>query len=118
MRFAGVSMARQLAAFLGDAVVNRKTKKNCCVSVLIQDGEDEYLVVRSRKHDKNGTGLAVSKEETFFDYCRSTALTKGTTAETQAFVEELIGCPYEVFVAAVCRARSYAGSSVHDRQAA
>ena len=44
-----------------DAVVNRKTKKNCCVSVLIQDGEDEYPVVRSRKHDKNGTGLAVSE---------------------------------------------------------
>ena len=84
-----------------DAVVNRKTKKNCCVSVLIQDGEDEYLVVRSRKHGKNGTGLAVSKVETFFDYCKSTALTKGTTAETQTFVEELIGCPYEVFVAAV-----------------
>jgi DNA repair exonuclease SbcCD ATPase subunit len=41
----------------GDAVVNEKAKKDCCVIVVLQDGDIVYKIERYRKHKtfKNST---------------------------------------------------------------
>ena len=76
-----------------DDVINRHAKKNCLVEIEVIDGKDKYVVCRTRKHSEKGTSLYVTKGET--------DLTKGTVAETQSVVEEIIGCPYNVFISAV-----------------
>jgi DNA repair exonuclease SbcCD ATPase subunit len=77
----------------GDAVINRKAKKNCSVQVQVNsDDGNEYTIHRFRK-SADGTGLTVAQGKT--------DLTRGTVAETQETIEEIIGCPYDVFVAAI-----------------
>jgi DNA repair exonuclease SbcCD ATPase subunit len=77
----------------GDSVVNRVAKKNCSVKVKIQDGATEYTVARYRKDAALKNGLHV--------YSGTANLTLGTDKETQALVEKILGCSYEVFRAAV-----------------
>lgn len=76
-----------------DAVVNRKAKKNCEVSVEVIDDGKKYTIARYRKHEEQGNNLSVQ--------CGDQSLTKGTIAETQEVVEQLIGCNHNVFVATV-----------------
>lgn len=77
----------------GDAVINRKAKKNCFVEVAVtSDDGNEYVIRRFRK-SADGTGLSVMQREN--------DLTRGTVSETQEAIEDIIGCPYDVFVAAV-----------------
>lgn len=82
----------------GDDVVNETAKKNCCVSLLVQDGDETYLISRHRKHKENKNALMVSiqESETLFK-----DISKGTDKETQEVVNGLIGCSEEVFTSAV-----------------
>lgn len=79
----------------GGDVVNKKAGKDCSVTLQIYDNETEYVVVRERKNASTGALKLGSFVPEHVD------LTKGTMAETQKAIEEIMGCPYEVFVAAV-----------------
>lgn len=81
----------------GDAVVNRAAKKNTHVSLDMLEGEVTYRVTRYRKHAEHKNQLqlvAISATGTV-------DMTKGTDAETQKVVEQVLGCSEEVFKAAV-----------------
>jgi DNA repair exonuclease SbcCD ATPase subunit len=80
----------------GDAVVNRKAGKGTRVEVVFDAGESRYIVVRHRKHKEHKNQLHV-----FLDGDTPTSLDKGTEAETQKLLEEILGCSHGVFVAAV-----------------
>lgn len=82
----------------GDDVVNESAKKNCRVSLLVQDGDDQYMIQRHRKHKENKNALIVSiqESETLFK-----DISKGTDKETQEIVNGIIGCSEEVFTSAV-----------------
>lgn len=92
----------------GDAVINRKVGKDCVVSVEVIDGTDKYVIKRFRK-TSSGTGIKVmkiSKEPDVADFVKYEKvsggdLTKGTIVENQKLIESIVGCPHEVFVAAV-----------------
>lgn len=83
----------------GDPVVNTKAAKNCMVAVEVIDGMETYRVERYRKHKTHKNALRLIKLDTLAN--TETDLTKGTEKLTQAEVEKLIGCSYEVFRAAV-----------------
>lgn len=82
----------------GDAVVNATAKKDCRVSVSVVDADDTYCITRCRKHSTGKNLLAIKMQATTGG---ETDLTKGTEKETQKVIERIIGCPYEVFRAAV-----------------
>lgn len=69
--------------YTGHDVVNTKAKKNCVVTGWF----DDYKVVRARKHDDLGHGLALYRK----DGDKWAELTKGTIKETQALITEIIG---------------------------
>lgn len=81
----------------GDSVINDKAGKECAVLVEVEDGSATYSITRFRKHKTgknsvtvqvvNGMGLMV--------------LTKGTDKETQLVINDILGCTYEVFKAAI-----------------
>jgi DNA repair exonuclease SbcCD ATPase subunit len=82
----------------GDEVVNRAAGKNCHVYVEIVDGDDAYAIIRYRKHTKEKNGLRLVHVD------RSgveTDLTQGTEKLTQAKIDKILGCSYEVFKAAI-----------------
>lgn len=82
----------------GDAVVNDSAKKDCMVSVDLKDGSTCYTVRRYRKHKefKNGTYLTQTDAAGAI-----VDLTKGTEKETQLVIAEIMGCSFEVFMAAI-----------------
>jgi DNA repair exonuclease SbcCD ATPase subunit len=82
----------------GDDVVNRGTGKNCRVSIEISNGSSRYLVRRHRKHSGGKNSLVVAA---MTDAPGFVDLSKGTDTETQKVLEKLLGCSYEVFIAAV-----------------
>jgi DNA repair exonuclease SbcCD ATPase subunit len=83
----------------GDKVVHNTRKKGTVVILTVQHGENIYKIERYRKH---ATGKNALKVYHITDPTGpSTDLTKGTDAETQKVVEEILGCSYEVFKAAV-----------------
>lgn len=84
----------------GDAVVNDTAKKNCSVSALLRDGENEYLVTRYRKHKEGKNGLRLLKRAAEPGLA-PLDLTKGTDKLTQDLLEKIIGCSLDVFNAAV-----------------
>ena len=89
-----------------DDVINKKSKV-CCVAVTIEEGEDAYCITRTRKGRSVDLTVTHQTEEVAdmgdpgVPQPISEDLTKGTVAETQTTVEQIIGCPYNVFVAAV-----------------
>jgi DNA repair exonuclease SbcCD ATPase subunit len=88
----------------GDAVVNRIAKKECSVILHMVDGDSTYTVERYRKHStgKNSLRLSVATPTT-----PAISITKGTDAETQLELELVLGCSFDVFMAAV-----YSGQEV------
>ena len=83
----------------GDSVINRTAKKGCRVQLVIEDGDEQYLIVRHRKFPKFKNALhvtAISKSTG-----AETDLTCGTDKLTQAQVVKIIGCSQEVFNAAI-----------------
>lgn len=83
----------------GDSVVNLAAKKNTAVSVRMQNGASIYKVTRYRKHHGGKNSLNVILEGDAG--AAPVVLTRGTDAETQKELEKIIGCSYEVFMAAV-----------------
>ena len=81
----------------GDSIVNRTAGKNCCVSITVADGSDEYEIKRHRKYTKKKNVLEVIKNG-------KEDLTKGTDKLTQELVTQIMGCSYDVF-----RSSVYAG---------
>jgi DNA repair exonuclease SbcCD ATPase subunit len=83
----------------GDAVVNEKAKKNCFVRETVQSGENVYMIERYRKHAvyKNQTRVMVGND----DRTIWTDISKGTEKETQALIEQILGCSKDVFMAAI-----------------
>lgn len=84
----------------GDAVVNDTAGKDCFVRIMIKDGDVVYDVTRFRKHKehKNQTVVNVAKTS---DLLMVTNISKGTEKETQELINEIMGCSYDVFVAAI-----------------
>lgn len=87
----------------GDAVVNKVAKKNCMVSVEIEDGDDRYKIMRFRKdkHDKNAV-LVYKGSKNPAEV--SVDLSRGTDRETQEVINAIIGASEDVF-----RSSVYAG---------
>ncbi len=88
----------------GSDVVNKKGKA-CVVSVEISEGDHKYVITRKRR--EKSADLTVFHEYDYLDeefrpvMRKNDNLTKGTMGETQAEIEKIIGCTFEVFVAAV-----------------
>jgi DNA repair exonuclease SbcCD ATPase subunit len=87
----------------GDAVVNNKAKKDCLVQVVLRDGDSVYMVARYRKHKDFKNSLRVWVWNPASTYPKGTAvdMTRGTDKETQTLVEQIMGCSYDVFKAAI-----------------
>lgn len=83
----------------GDAVVNKTAKKNCCVAVVLVDGNFEYRVVRHRKHDTGKNVVTVSQRNIITGI--GADISKGTDKETQEVINKAIGCSLDVFMASV-----------------
>lgn len=82
----------------GDDVINDKAKKDCSVSVTIEDGDDAYIIRRYRKDSKHKNQLLayrVPNAGTTID------LSKGTDKETQEVVNKIIGCSLDVFIGSI-----------------
>lgn len=80
----------------GDAVINRKAKKDCSVEVNLQDDDGfTYQIIRRRGCKKGVPDLEVN------ELCSAVTLTKTTVAETQKVVEGILGCSYEVFTSSI-----------------
>lgn len=84
----------------GDEVVNNIVKKNCMVQFITEDEGVFHRVTRYRKHKtgKNRLTLEMSTDggKTF-----TNDLTKGTDKLTQPLVNQVLGCSYDVFIAAI-----------------
>jgi DNA repair exonuclease SbcCD ATPase subunit len=87
----------------GDAVVNDTAKKDCMVQVTMQDGDSVYCISRYRKDKtfKNTTRVVVWNPASTFPLTHPTDLTRGTEKETQDLIEQILGCSYDVFKAAI-----------------
>lgn len=83
----------------GDAVVNRKAKKDTVGSFTATEGDMEYTVTRYRKHATGKNALTVSQREISTGV--QTDLTRGTDKETQEVVVSLLGCSLDVFQGAI-----------------
>lgn len=82
----------------GDSVVLRSEGKGCVVELTLLDGDDRWIVRRHRKHKTGRNALHLFKVE---DTGAETDHTKGTDKLTQAALEKVVGCSYEVFRSAV-----------------
>lgn len=81
----------------GDDVVNETAKKDCSVTVVLDDDGVQYKIERFRKHK-------IHKNQLFawqLDGASPIDLSKGTDKETQIVVEKIMGCSLEVFVGAI-----------------
>jgi DNA repair exonuclease SbcCD ATPase subunit len=87
----------------GDAVVNNVAKKNTHVCLVLENAAATYTVTRCRKDRVHKNALTLSANTS----TGSVEMTKGTEAETQKEVERVLGCSYDVFMAAV-----YSGQEV------
>lgn len=85
----------------GDAVVNNIAKKDCSVSVTIQDGSSFYRITRYRKHKefKNQTTVEATSEGS--EAGSWVDLSKGTEKETQELIIGIVGCSIDVFMASI-----------------
>lgn len=89
----------------GDTVVNKTAKKNCAVTVLLDDNGNLYKVIRHRKHATHKNALQVFSIDSHANETGN--LTKGTDKETQEFLTGLIGSTLDVFMSSV-----YAGQEM------
>lgn len=88
----------------GDRIVNKTAKKDCVVEIDVMDGDNVIRITRHRKHKehKNATHVHLMPPEVMGAVAgEPMPLHKGTEAETQLVIEEIVGCSYEVFCAVV-----------------
>ena len=81
-----------------DSVVNNKSKKDCMVETLLDDGSNEYRITRYRKDSTNKNQTLVVQERPGMP---PVVLTKGTEKETQEVIDKIVGCSLDVFQTAV-----------------
>lgn len=74
----------------GDDVINRRVGKKCSVTLTIIDDDDCYQICRSRKPNLL-TVHKITKTE-------RNDMTKGTSAETQKLIEDILGCSRDIFM--------------------
>ena len=82
----------------GDNIINNKVGKNCMVKLLVDDAGTEYEITRYRKHSKGKNDLVVVKDP---NLPTKNELTKGTKKLSQEVVDKIMGCTYEIFIAAI-----------------
>lgn len=87
----------------GDAVINKKAKKECVVGVEVwTEGLNCYYIERGRKSKRLGNNLIVQRVIVDGnDVGSGCELTKTTVADTQALVNDLLGCSYEIFTSSI-----------------
>ena len=87
----------------GDAVINKKAKKECVVGVEVwTEGLNCYYIERGRKSSRIGNNLIVQHVIVDGnDVGSGCELTKTTVADTQAVVNDLLGCSYEIFTSSI-----------------
>lgn len=87
----------------GDAVINKKAKKECVVGVEVwTEGLNCYYIERGRKSKRLGNNLIVQHIIVDGnDVGSGCELTKTTVADTQAVVNDLLGCSYEIFTSSI-----------------
>lgn len=87
----------------GDAVINKKAKKECHVGVEVwTEGLNCYYIERGRKSSRIGNNLIVQHIIVDGnDVGSGCELTKTTVADTQAVVNDLLGCSYEIFTSSI-----------------
>jgi len=79
----------------GDAVINRKTKRNCMVQVALEHKSYRYKVTRYRKHDEFKDRLMVEKRGTVTRDI--TNVEEGTLAMTEAWIIKEFGIDFDLF---------------------
>lgn len=89
--------------FGADEIVNRFSDggKNCEVSVPIQDGSDNWIVTRYRKHKIHKNAVHLFKDESTLAGTVLKDCTQGTNDLTQKMILKLLGCPLDVFCASI-----------------
>lgn len=87
----------------GDAVINKKTKKECVVGVEVwTESLNCYYIERGRKSKRLGNNLIVQHVIVDGnDVGSGCELTKTTVADTQVLVNDLLGCSYEIFTSSI-----------------
>ena len=87
----------------GDAVINKKAKKECVVGVEVwTEGLNCYYIERGRKSKRLGNNFIVQHVIVDGnDVGSGCELTKTTVADTQALVNDLLGCSYEIFTSSI-----------------
>lgn len=87
----------------GDAVINKKAKKECVAGVEVwTEGLNCYYIERGRKSSRIGNNLIVQHVIVDGnDVGSGCELTKTTVADTQALVNDLLGCSYEIFTSSI-----------------
>lgn len=91
----------------GDAVINKKAKKECVVGVEVWTEDlNCYYIERGRKSKRLGNNLIVQHVVIDgLDVGGSCELTKTTVSETQKVVNGILGCSYEVFTSSIYAAQ-------------
>lgn len=83
----------------GDAVINATVKKNCWVEVRLLDGDILYTIRRHRKDATHKNETLVTGTDTEAGTTFNCA--KGTEKDTQTEIERILGCSFDVFMAAI-----------------
>lgn len=77
-----------------DKVVNRKAKKNCSVTLNIEDDNgDKYLISRYRKHSTHGNNVLV--------YKNGVEITSKSDKDTEKIIQELLQMDYLTFTSSI-----------------
>jgi DNA repair exonuclease SbcCD ATPase subunit len=76
-----------------DEVVNRKIKKDCKVEFIFKIGEDEYSIIRFRKHTEHKNKILVFKNQKDISPLRSD--------DTQGLINEIIGLNYRTLTSSM-----------------
>lgn len=80
---------RTIRGLKHDSVVNRFTRRNCCVSLSFSVSGVRYNVTRYRRHSKFHNGLYLHQG--------AKSLTRRHEAQTQQKLEHILGCDYQTF---------------------
>lgn len=76
-----------------DNVVNKLTKANCKVEVFFEDGGNEYVITRYRKHNIHNNSVYLFEN--------GENITPRTITDTQYLIEEIVGIDYRALISSV-----------------
>lgn len=89
-----VLFGETMRGYRGDEVINRAVGKGCLGEMEIEEGEDTYLVTRTRKNKAkkpNDLTLSVNGKD----------ISQGVIADTQALINTIVGMDAKTFMQAV-----------------